>query len=254
MHDVLLKQGAARASNLASFAARRTGSAERGRAMPLFVPPPPSRLDECLAALGAVPAHPERTPPLIKAALAHVQFETIHPFLDGNGRVGRLLMTLLLCSDGALSEPLLYVSLYLKKHRARYYELLDTVRKDGDWEEWLGFFADGVESSASGAVTRFGASCIRRTATALGAGAAADRRQRAASVRRPAAASHRAGRGDRETERRLPAVSEHITGGARRAWGRPRDHRPSPRACLHLREVPRDPERRHGAVALVTHG
>ena len=116
-------------------------------------PPPAQHLGDALGALEKwIHGQPERTPTLVKAALAHVQFETIHPFLDGNGRVGRLLVTLLLCSDGALSEPLLYISLYLKQHRARYYELLDTVRKDGDWEEWLGFFADGVESSASGAV------------------------------------------------------------------------------------------------------
>jgi len=96
---------------------------------------------------------PNRTPPLLKAALGHVQFETIHPFLDGNGRVGRLLITLLLCAEGMLGEPLLYLSLYLKQHRAEYYSLLDRVRTDGDWETWLAFFADGVSESAAGAVS-----------------------------------------------------------------------------------------------------
>jgi Fic family protein len=91
---------------------------------------------------------PAGTPALLKAALAHVQFETIHPFLDGNGRVGRLLITLLLCAEGILSEPLLYLSLYFKEHRARYYELLDSVRREGEWEEWLEFFADGVVETA----------------------------------------------------------------------------------------------------------
>ena len=93
----------------------------------------------------------ERVPTLVKAALSHVQFETIHPFLDGNGRVGRLLITLLLCADGVLREPLLYLSLYLKQHRDRYYELLNTVRQDGDWEAWLGFFADAVRETAGAA-------------------------------------------------------------------------------------------------------
>lgn len=90
---------------------------------------------------------------LARAGIAHVQFETIHPFLDGNGRVGRLLITLLLCSSGVLREPLLYLSLFLKKHRPRYYELLDTVRRTGDWEQWLSFFLDGVEQTAASAVT-----------------------------------------------------------------------------------------------------
>ena len=95
---------------------------------------------------------PVRTPPLLKAALSHVQFETIHPFLDGNGRVGRLLVTLLLCAEGVLREPMFYLSLYFKRHRARYYELLDTVRRDGEWEAWVAFFAEGVAESAEGAV------------------------------------------------------------------------------------------------------
>ena len=84
--------------------------------------------------------------------MAHLQFETIHPFLDGNGRVGRLLVTLLLCEEGVLGEPLLYLSLYLKRHRARYYDLLQAVRTGGDWEAWLAFFADGVSKTAQGAV------------------------------------------------------------------------------------------------------
>jgi Fic family protein len=81
-----------------------------------------------------------------------VQFETIHPFLDGNGRVGRLLITLLLCAEGILAQPMLYLSLYLKSHRTRYYELLGHVRTQGAWEEWLSFFADGVAETARGAV------------------------------------------------------------------------------------------------------
>ncbi len=116
-----------------------------------FVPPPPDRVEECMAELERF-LHDESVPTLVKAALSHVQFETIHPFLDGNGRVGRLLVTLLLWKEGVLREPLLYLSLYLKQRRARYYELLQTVRTGGDWEAWLAFFADGVSATAEGAV------------------------------------------------------------------------------------------------------
>jgi Fic family protein len=91
----------------------------------------------------------ERTPPLIKAGLAHVQFETTHPFLDGNGRIGRLLITLLLCAEGVLSQPFLYLSLYFKHNRADYYDALQRVRTHGDWEGWLRFYLVGVEEVAT---------------------------------------------------------------------------------------------------------
>lgn len=107
-------------------------------------------------------------PVLLKAALAHVQFETIHPFLDGNGRLGRLLIVLLLHHGGLLSQPLLYLSLHLKEHRAAYYEFLDRVRTTGDWEAWVDFFLEGVEHTARGAVQTarrlvelFGADTVR---------------------------------------------------------------------------------------------
>ncbi len=90
-------------------------------------------------------------PLLVRCALAHAQFETIHPFLDGNGRVGRLLITLMLCEEGALSRPLLYLSLYLKAHRAEYYDRLTAVRHQGHWEAWIGFFLRGVSSTARAA-------------------------------------------------------------------------------------------------------
>ncbi len=98
--------------------------------------------------------HDESVPfsALTKAALAHVQFETIHPFLDGNGRIGRLLIALILHHEGVLRQPLLYLSLYFKQHRSEYYRLLDVARRDGDWEAWLAFFFEGVESVATGAV------------------------------------------------------------------------------------------------------
>lgn len=133
----------------------------------IFVPPPADAVPECLASLERyLNDDPEPVPPLIKAALVHVQFETIHPFLDGNGRIGRLLIVLQLVADGVLREPMLYPSLFFKTHRALYYELLNEVRLRGDWERWLDFFAEGIEASATQAVA---------TATALIALVDADR-------------------------------------------------------------------------------
>jgi Fic family protein len=126
-----------------------------------FVPPPPQEVQACMAALeefmhsnaDTVNGRPiDALPVLLKAALAHVQFETIHPFLDGNGRLGRLLIAMLLHDGGVLQQPLLYLSLYFKQHRALYYELLDRVRTHGDWEAWVDFFLEGVEQTANAAV------------------------------------------------------------------------------------------------------
>ncbi len=114
-----------------------------------FVPPPPDQVMETMGRLEKfLHNDPVRTRPLLKAALAHVQFETIHPFLDGNGRLGRLLITLLLCSEGVLGQPLLYLSLYFKQHRETYYGLLQSVRETGDWEAWLTFFFQGVRDTS----------------------------------------------------------------------------------------------------------
>ena len=116
----------------------------------VFVPPPVNALDDCLRHLERfLHDEPVATSPLVKAALAHVQFETIHPFLDGNGRVGRLLIALQLAADGLMRQPLLYLSLYFKQHRQTYYALLNAVREKGDWETWLEFFADAVVASAA---------------------------------------------------------------------------------------------------------
>ncbi len=117
-----------------------------------YVPPPPQEVEDCMAALERFLHAPDTPGALIKAALAHVQFETIHPFLDGNGRVGRLLIALILHHDGVLRQPLLYLSLYFKQHRAEYYRLLDAVRLTGDWEAWLDFMLEGIEQTATGAV------------------------------------------------------------------------------------------------------
>jgi cell filamentation protein, protein adenylyltransferase len=121
-----------------------------------YVPPPPNEVPEAMAALEKfLHGDPVTMPVLIRAALGHAQFETIHPFLDGNGRLGRLLVTLLLCADTGdgeervLRRPLLYLSLHLKKHRETYYERLQAIRTDGDWEGWLGFFLEGVISVAT---------------------------------------------------------------------------------------------------------
>ena len=153
MHSILLARG--RGSNQTPGEFRRTqnwiGGTRPGDAA--FVPPPAEKVMECLAALELfLHDQPEPTPILLKAALAHVQFETIHPFLDGNGRLGRLLITLLLCEQDVLKQPMLYLSLYFKAHRRQYYELLDTVRVNGDWEAWLNFFAEAVIVTANQAV------------------------------------------------------------------------------------------------------
>jgi len=153
VHGVLLSKGRGSKKTPGEF--RRTqnwiGGTRPGNAM--FVPPPAEKVPECMGQLERfLNDLPEPTPVLEKAALAHVQFETIHPFLDGNGRVGRLLITLLLCEQRVLHQPMLYVSLYFKVHRRRYYELLDTVRATGNWEAWLEFFADAVIDTATQAV------------------------------------------------------------------------------------------------------
>jgi len=153
MHAILLSRG--RGSERSPGEFRRSqnwiGGTRPGNAH--FVPPPPQLVEDCMAALELF-LHDGHSPypTLAKAALAHVQFETIHPFLDGNGRIGRLLIAFILHHAGVLSRPLLYLSLYFKQNRAEYYRLLDLVRADGDWEAWLDFFLDGVASTAANAV------------------------------------------------------------------------------------------------------
>lgn len=149
IHGYLLQAG--RGADKAPGELRRSqnwiGGTRPGTAM--FVPPPPHLVMETLGALELfLQNQPEPFPTLMKASLAHVQFETIHPFLDGNGRLGRLLITLLLVSEGALRQPLLYLSLYFKTHRDEYYALLQRVRTDGAWEEWMRFFFRGVHEVA----------------------------------------------------------------------------------------------------------
>jgi Fic family protein len=153
IHGVLLTKG--RGSNQTPGEFRRSqnwiGGTRPGNAA--FVPPPAEEVLECMSKLELfLHDQPEPTPVLLKAALAHVQFETIHPFLDGNGRLGRLLIALFLCEQKVLREPMLYLSLYFKMHRQYYYELLNNVRMTGDWEAWLDFFAEAVIVTATQAV------------------------------------------------------------------------------------------------------
>jgi Fic family protein len=168
IHGVLLASGRGSDRDPGEFRRRQNwiGWSRPGNAV--FVPPPPKLVPELMSELERTLHHEELAPTVIRAALAHVQFETIHPFLDGNGRLGRLLITLLLQQAGVLSQPLLYLSLYFKQNRETYYRLLDQIRTDGDWEAWLEFFLEGVRQTAEGAVT---------TARRLGTLFAEDRRR-----------------------------------------------------------------------------
>jgi len=149
IHEVLLAKGRGSTKQPGEFRRSQNwiGGSRPGNAT--YVPPPHDMLEDCMGDLEAF-IHSEEVdlPFLIKAALVHVQFESIHPFLDGNGRLGRLLITFLLCMEGALKEPILYLSLYFKKHRQYYYELLQRVREKGDWEAWLEFFLEGVKETS----------------------------------------------------------------------------------------------------------
>lgn len=149
IHSVLLAKGRGAERDPGEFRSSQNwiGGSRPGNA--LFIPPPYERVPDLIANLEKfLHDYDEPTPVLVKAAIAHVQFETIHPFLDGNGRLGRLLITLLLCSEGVLQEPNLYLSLYFKRHRKTYYDLLQQVRMEGVWELWLEFFLEGVRETS----------------------------------------------------------------------------------------------------------
>ena len=149
IHEALLSKGRGASKQPGAFRKSQNwiGGTRPGNA--LFVPPPPHRLMECLNDFEHFLHQQKDMPVLIRAALAHVQFETIHPFLDGNGRLGRLLITFLLCAEDVLSEPVLYLSLYFKSRRSEYYDLLQRVREQGDWEAWIEFFLIGVADTAN---------------------------------------------------------------------------------------------------------
>ncbi len=154
IHGVLLSggRGSTKAPGEFRLSQNWIGGTRPGNA--LFVPPPHTAVPDCMTSFeNFLHAETDGMPVLLRSGLAHVQFETIHPFLDGNGRVGRLLITLLLCHAGVLRQPLLYLSLYFKQHREIYYDLLNHVRLTGDWEAWLAFFIEGVKLTAEGAVS-----------------------------------------------------------------------------------------------------
>lgn len=182
IHEILLAKGRGSAKEPGEFRRSQNwiGGTRPGNAV--FVPPPPELLMECMGELEKF-LHEQRTdlPPLIKAGLVHVQFETIHPFLDGNGRLGRLLITFLLCASGTLREPILYLSLFLKAHRRTYYDLLTRVRETGDWEAWIEFFLTGVKETSEQAV-----STARRILALLDSD-----RKKIAALGRPAASALR---------------------------------------------------------------
>lgn len=153
IHEILLQGGRGSHQQPGEFRTSQNwiGGTRPGNAA--FVPPPPDYVMECMGQLELYLHSEDATVPLlVKAGLIHVQFETIHPFLDGNGRLGRLLITFLLCTAGALREPILYLSLFFKQNRRTYYELLDRVRAAGDWETWIEFFLTGVRDTAEQAV------------------------------------------------------------------------------------------------------
>ena len=147
IHAKLLSNGRGSDRNPGEFRHSQNwiGGTRPGNAF--FVPPPPEEAEKCMWKLEEF-LHDESIPLLIKVALMHVQFETIHPFLDGNGRTGRLLITLLLCDGGMLKLPLLYLSYYFKSYRQYYYDLLNSTRENGDWERWLDFFLDAIIETA----------------------------------------------------------------------------------------------------------
>ena len=173
MHERLLQSGRGGTKDPGHFRRSQNwiGGTRPGNA--LFVPPPPSELDACLGELERF-MHDDTSdlPHLIRAGLLHVQFETIHPFLDGNGRIGRLLVTLYLCVHDVLRKPLLYLSLFLKTNRDDYYRLLQEVREQGAWEAWLEFFLDGIAETANQAFDAAGriVDLFRRDRDAISAG------------------------------------------------------------------------------------
>lgn len=231
MHAKLVER--ARGSHQTPGEFRRTqnwiGGTRPGNA--IYVPPPPEEMTACLDSFEKFLHSDPPLPLAVKVALAHVQFESIHPFLDGNGRVGRLMIPFLLMHNRAIHEPLLYVSLFFKKHRAVYYERLQRVRTHGAWTEWVDFFLEALEESAIGAVST--AHAIRelteRDARQLGAlkrAAAGARRLHGHLMRRPVTTL---GRSAAELQVSVPAVTramenlmslgiaEEISG---RKWGR----------------------------------
>lgn len=169
-HAMLLRSGRGSERSPGQFRREQNWIGGTRPALARYVPPPWQEVEPAMARLEKfLHDEPERTPILVKAALSHAQFETIHPFLDGNGRVGRLLITLLLVAEGVLKRPLLYLSLYLKQNRDDYYDHLQRIRTEGAWEDWLRFFLEGVVevAEATTATTRHLVHMIERDRQAI---------------------------------------------------------------------------------------
>ena len=149
LHRLLLQSGRGSEKQPGEFRRSQNWIGGRRPGVALYVPPPHDQVEPCMGELERfIHATDDGLPSLIRAGLAHAQFESIHPFLDGNGRVGRMLIAFILVQSGALREPILYLSLYLKQFRSTYYDLLNQLRDDGDWEAWLQFFLEGVRLTA----------------------------------------------------------------------------------------------------------
>ncbi|MCX6567335.1 MAG: Fic family protein [Candidatus Aminicenantes bacterium] len=191
VHEILLRRGRGSEKEPGEFRRSQNwiGGTKPGNAF--YVPPPEDLVPDLMSSLEKfLNDIPDKSPTLIKAALAHVQFESIHPFLDGNGRVGRLLIPMILCRDGILKEPLLYMSLYFRRRRTEYFDLLTKTRLEGDWEAWLRFFTEGVyeiskeASAAAGRLAAIGAE-DRRKLESLGRMSSSALRLHQALQRRP---------------------------------------------------------------------
>ncbi|MCY3572109.1 MAG: Fic family protein [Chloroflexi bacterium] len=169
LHRLLLNSGRGAEKQPGQFRRSQNWIGGRRPSAAVYVPPPHQEVEDCMASLEQfIHTREDGLPAIVRAGLAHAQFETIHPFLDGNGRVGRMLIPFILMQSGMLSEPILYLSLYLKQFRSEYYELLNRTRSDGDWETWLSFFLEGVVQTARHGV---------KTAKRLNECFATDRRQ-----------------------------------------------------------------------------
>ena len=151
IHNILLKGARGKSRKLVVFRRSQNWIGPPGGTIynAIFIPPPPNQVGDLISNLIIFMHRTDNIPPLVKIGLIHAQFETIHPFLDGNGRIGRLLITFYLYWKGILTRPLLYLSYYLKKHRDKYYDYLMKIRLEGDWENWLKFFLQGVAEISS---------------------------------------------------------------------------------------------------------
>jgi len=152
MHELLLRRGRGSNKLKGEFRSSQVWIGDDNPEAARFVPPPANYVPDLMGNLELFIHADDGIPPLLRAGYTHVQFETIHPFEDGNGRIGRILITMMLIAQGVIDQPLLYLSLYFKNHRKDYYDLLDDVRKTGNWDGWMEFFLKGVRDMASGAV------------------------------------------------------------------------------------------------------